>query len=98
MTEVVAIVDALPLSIRLGWAVWLGWAGAQVVWYRRAYVVARAVPSSPRPAVARPRPRTTLPTIDLSSLPEQPPRDGKPAGTHETMRVETTSILGLNLR
>ena len=59
MNEVIAIVLALPLTIKAGWVVWMAWVAAQVVWYRRARVAGTttlAVQPAAAPPVARRRP------------------------------------------
>jgi hypothetical protein len=35
MSEVLAIVNDLSMTVKVGWAVWLVWCFVQVVWYRR---------------------------------------------------------------
>lgn len=57
MADSMAFVNTLPLAIKAGWGIWIAWAAAQVMWYRRARVAAAPVVQAPKPApVARRRP------------------------------------------
>jgi hypothetical protein len=68
----VEVLIGLPLSIKIGWAVWLAWAVAQAVWYRRAQVSEPAppilLPAAPRRSSAHARPIATKPTSSSSGV------------------------------
>lgn len=61
MGNVIAVVNGLPPAIKAGWVLWMAWAVAQVVWYRRAHggATRAAQPAAVAP-VARRRPDTRL--------------------------------------
>jgi hypothetical protein len=65
VADVITTVNALPLAIKAGWLIWVAWAAAQALWYRRARVagsVAQApvAPAARRRPEARPDPRPEL--------------------------------------
>ncbi len=55
MADVIATVNALPPAVRAGWVIWVAWAAAQVLWYRRGRAEALAA-KAPAPPAARRRP------------------------------------------
>ena len=85
MADVIGTVNALPPAIKAGWVIWLAWAAAQVMWYRRARVAAPAVKRATPPPVARRRPE---------SRPEPHPvrQEAKPASSPAAADVPLPSI------
>lgn len=74
MADVITTVNALPLAIKAGWLIWMAWAAAQVLWYRRARV-AGSVAHASVPPVARRRPEVRPdPRPELRSEPRPEPR------------------------
>ena len=86
MADVIGTVNALPPAIKAGWVIWVAWAAAQVMWYRRAHMPAPAVKSTPPPLARRrpeprpasqPEPRPVRPQAEAASSPavadEAPP-------------------------
>jgi hypothetical protein len=89
VADVIGTVNALPPAIKAGWVIWLAWAAAQVMWYRRARVAAPAVNRATPPPVARRRPE---------SRPETPPeprpvrQEAKPASSPAAADAALPSI------
>ena len=74
MADIITTVNGLPLVIKAGWLIWMAWAGAQVLWYRRARV-AGSVAQASVPPVARRRPDVRPdPRPELRSEPRPEPR------------------------
>lgn len=85
MAEVLDILDAFTLPLKMAWVVWLAWGIGQVFWYRyertpRAVAPARPAPVR-KPFVSKPsmpeRAGTRLVTPDV--LPPSPPKVEQPA-------------------
>lgn len=53
MTELLSLVNDLSKPLKVAWTVWLLWAGAQIIWYRRT----RRTRAVDRPPLRRPAPR-----------------------------------------
>ena len=70
MADVITTVIGLPLAIKAGWLIWMAWAAAQVLWYRRARV-AGSVAHVPVAPAARRRPEARP---ELRSEPRPDPR------------------------
>jgi hypothetical protein len=52
MSEVLAVVNDLSMTVKVGWAVWVVWCVVQVVWYRRG-VRQPALPQAVQEAMRR---------------------------------------------
>jgi hypothetical protein len=89
VADVIGTLNALPPAINAGWAIWLAWAAAQVMWYRRARVAAPAVKPATPPPVARRRPESRPET-----RPEPRPvrQEAKPASSPAAADVSLPSI------
>lgn len=81
MADVITTVNALPLAIKAGWMIWVAWAAAQVLWYRRARV-AGSVAQVSVPPVARRRPEAR-PDPRPETRPEPRPVRQEAASTPE---------------
>jgi hypothetical protein len=96
VADVISTVNALPPAIKAGWVIWLAWAAAQVMWYRRARVAAPAVkPATPPVARRRPESRPEpRPESRLETRPEPRPvrREAKPASSPAAADVSLPSI------
>jgi len=82
VADSMAFVNTLPLAIKAGWGIWIAWAAAQVMWYRRARVVAAPVVQAPKPApVARRQaePRPEPRAVRQESAPASP--DAEPSSS-----------------
>jgi hypothetical protein len=93
VADVIGTLNALPPAIKAGWAIWLAWAAAQVMWYRRARVAAPAVKPATPPPVARRRPESR-PEPRPESRPEPRPvrQEAKPASSPAAADVSLPSI------
>lgn len=97
MADVIGTLNALPPAIKAGWVIWLAWAAAQVMWYRRARVAAPAVKPATPPPVARRRPESR-PEPRPESRPETRPeprpvrQEAKPASSPAAADVSLPSI------
>jgi hypothetical protein len=56
MADIVDVLAALSMPVKIAWIVWLAWGAAQIVWYRqqRVEIVVKALPM-PRPRTRAPR-------------------------------------------
>ena len=86
MADSMAFVNTLPLAIKAGWGIWIAWAAAQVMWYRRARVAAAPVVQAPKPAPVarrqaepRPEPRPEPRAVRQESAPASP--DAEPSSS-----------------
>ena len=52
MSEVLAVLNDLSMTVKVGWGVWLVWCVVQVVWYRSA-VRQPAIPQAVQEAMRR---------------------------------------------
>jgi hypothetical protein len=52
MSEVLAIVNDLSMTVKVGWVIWLVWCFIQVVWYRRG-IRQPALPQAVQEALRR---------------------------------------------
>ncbi len=106
MANVIASMNELPTEITIGWMLWLAWAAAQVIWYRRARTVIPAVqpaaaPRMPRraaePGGARPEKASgpALTTTDVSAAAEdQSSRTAETTQTDSPADVSAASARG----
>jgi hypothetical protein len=85
-----AFVNTLPLAVKAGWVVWIAWAAAQVMWYRRARVAAPVVPAPKAAPVARRRPE---PRPDPRPEPRPEPRAVRQEAAPASAQEEPTSSL-----
>ena len=92
MANVIASMNELPTEITIGWILWLAWAAAQVIWYRRARTAIPAVqpvapPRMPRRAA---EPRGARP--EKASGPALTRTDVSTAAEDQSSRTETTQV------
>jgi hypothetical protein len=100
VANVIASMHELPTEITIGWILWLAWAAAQVIWYRRARTAIPAVqlaapPRMPRraaePGGARPETASgpALSRTDVSTAAED-----QSSRTTETTQADSAADVG----
>jgi hypothetical protein len=79
MAELIDVMDAFSLPLKIAWGVWLTWGVAQIYWYRQERAaVPGARPARPARPAAQPRVAAPVPRPVVTSAPPAPARVAEP--------------------